>query len=108
MKFLIQILSTIIIGFILELFLPWWTIAIASFAVAYLVDTKSLASFFAGFLGIAILWVGMALYIDQSTHSILTEKVNRLLPLNAFLLTGLIGGLVGGLSALTGSLVRSK
>lgn len=108
MKFLIQILTTIIISFVLELFLPWWTIAIASFAVAYLIDNKSLMSFFAGFLGIAILWVGMAFYIDQTTHSILTEKVNRLLPLNAFLLTGLIGGLVGGLSALTGSLLRSE
>ncbi len=107
MKFLIQILATIIISFILELFLPWWTIAVTSFAVAYLVDNKSLISFWAGFLGIAILWVGMALYIDQTTHSILTEKVNRLLPLNAFLLTGLIGGIVGGLSALTGSFLRS-
>jgi hypothetical protein len=50
----------------------------------------------------------MAYYIDSSTHSILTEKVNKLLPLNSFLLTALIGGLIGGFSALTGAFAKTK
>jgi hypothetical protein len=50
----------------------------------------------------------MAFYIDQTTHSILTEKVNKLLPLNSLLITTLIGGLVGGFAALTGALLKQK
>jgi hypothetical protein len=62
----------------------------------------------AGLIGVGTLWLAMAIYIDYSTHSILTEKINKLLPLNAFLLTTLVGGLVGGLSALSGALVKSR
>ncbi len=108
MKFIIQIVVTIIIGFALQSFLPWWTLAVGAFGVAYFIDNKALASFAAGFLGAALLWIGMAYYLDYATQSIITEKVNKLLPLNAFVLTGLIGGIVGGLSALTGTFLRQK
>jgi Na+-translocating ferredoxin:NAD+ oxidoreductase RnfD subunit len=108
MKFTLQLILTIIICFVLQSFLPWWTLAIGSFAVAYFSGNKSYLSFAAGFLGVAILWLGMAYYIDSSTHSILTEKVNKLLPLNSFLLTALIGGLIGGFSALTGAFAKTK
>jgi hypothetical protein len=37
---------------------------------------------------------------------VLTDKINKLLPVNAFLLTAIIGGVVGGLASLTGSLLR--
>ena len=117
MKFALQFILTIIVCFVLQSFLPWWTLAIGAFAVAYFSGNKSYLSFAAGFLGVAILWLGMAYYIDSSTHSILTEKVNKLLPAiairslkfnSAFFLTALIGGLVGGFSALTGALAKSK
>lgn len=108
MKFLTQLAATIVVGFILQSFLPWWTLAIGAFAVAYFADNKSLISFAAGFLGAAMLWLAMAFYLDQATHSIITEKVNRLLPLNSFMLTTVIGGLVGGFAALTGALLKAK
>ncbi|MBI3217933.1 MAG: hypothetical protein HYZ44_00305 [Bacteroidetes bacterium] len=108
MKFIIQIIATIIVCFLLQSFLPWWTLAVGASAVAYFIDNNALPSFVAGFIGAALLWIGMAYYLDQATHSIITEKVNKLLPLNAFLLTGIVGGMVGGLSALTGTFLRSK
>jgi hypothetical protein len=108
MKFLIQVLITIAICFLLQTFLPWWTMAIGSLAIGYGMGNKGGVSFAAGFIGVGVLWFGMAYFIDQTTHSILTEKVNKLLPLNSFVLTTLIGGLVGGFSALTGALSRSK
>jgi len=108
MKFLIQIIATIIICFLLQTFLPWWTLAIGTLGVAFAVGNKAWISFLAGFVGVGILWFGMAYYIDQTTHSILTEKVNKLLPLNSFVLTTLIGGLVGGFAALTGALLKQK
>lgn len=106
MKFLIQLVITIVVCFILQSFLPWWTMAIGAFVVAFLFDNKGLPSFAAGFLGVAILWVGIAGYITIVTDSILTTKIDQLLPINSFILTALVGGLVGGFSGLTGSLFR--
>lgn len=106
MKFGVQLIGTIIVCFVLQSFLPWWTMAVGAFTVAYLVGNKGAISFLAGFLGVAVLWVGMAFYIDALTHSILTEKINRLLPVNAFVMTLLVGGLVGGFASLTGALLK--
>jgi hypothetical protein len=108
MKFIIQILITIVVCFILQSFLPWWTMAVGAFTVAYLIGNKGFPSFVAGFVAISILWVGMAFYIDALTNSILTEKINRLLPLNAFVATLVVGGLVGGFASLTGALMKSR
>lgn len=106
MNFLKQILITALVCFVLQQFLPWWTMAVGAAVVSFWLGNKSFASFGAGFLAIALLWLGVAFFIDSTTHSILTSKVNKLLPLNSFLLTAIIGGLVGGLSALTGALMK--
>jgi len=108
MKFIIQLLITIVVCFILQSFLPWWTMAVGAFTVAYLVGNKGFPAFIAGFIAVAILWLGMAFYIDALTNSILTEKINRLLPINAFVVTLIVGGLVGGFASLTGALMKSK
>jgi hypothetical protein len=106
MKFLIQVLFTIVFCAVLQFFLPWWTLAIGAFVVAFLFDNKSFPAFAAGFLGVILLWLSVAAYISMVTDSILTSKLNQLLPINSFVITALVGGLVGGLSALTGSLFR--
>lgn len=108
MKFIYQVIITALMAFVLQSFLPWWTLAIAAAGAGYYFGNKGLLSFFAGFLGVGLLWLGMAIFIDVSTQSILTEKINRILPLNSFVLTVLIGGLVGGFAALTGALIKSK
>lgn len=108
MKFIYQVIITALMAFVLQSFLPWWTLAIAAAGVGYYYGNKGFLSFFAGFLGVGLLWLGMAIFIDVSTQSILTEKINRILPLNSFVLTVLIGGLVGGFAALTGALIKSK
>jgi hypothetical protein len=108
MKFFIQVISTIIVCLVLQLFLPWWSITIGAFGVAYFTGNKSFISFLAGFIAIVLLWSVFAFYLDFKTDSILTVKINQLLPLNAFLLTALVGALVGGFAALTGALFKSK
>ncbi|MCW5912372.1 MAG: hypothetical protein KIT62_14975 [Cyclobacteriaceae bacterium] len=108
MKFVIHVTATIIVCFILQSFLPWWSLAIGTFLVGFMLKNNALPAFLAGVLGAVLLWGGMAFYIDFTTHSILTEKINKLLPVNSFLLTVLVGGLVGGLASLTGALARSK
>jgi hypothetical protein len=108
MKFLYQIIFTIIGCFIVQYFLPWWTMALIALIAGYVFHNGGLASFAAGFLGAGLLWLVMAFYLDTATQSILTEKVNKLFPLNVFILMTLIGGLVGGFAALTGTLMRGK
>lgn len=108
MKFFIQVIATIVVCVLLQLFLPWWSIAIGAFGVACFSSNKSFISFLAGFVAIGLLWSVFAFYLDIKTDSILTTKINELLPLNAFILTALIGALVGGFAALTGALLKSK
>jgi hypothetical protein len=60
-----------------------------------------------------VLWSGLAWWITIKNHGILSAKIANVLPLsgNTFLLilvTGLVGGLVGGFGAMTGSYLRSS
>jgi hypothetical protein len=104
MKFLLQIVFIILLGYILELFFPWWTIAIAAFLGGLLFDTRS--NFGAGFLAVALLWTLKALLIESSAAAPLTDRVAMIFSLSKPLLFGVtafIGGLVGGFAAMTGS-----
>lgn len=72
--------------------------------------TKGFNDFLAGFLGVGLLWLIFAWIIDVNTNSILTEQVAPILKMNNALVvvavTGLLGGLVGGVGALSGSQLR--
>src|SRR5687768_13983253 len=109
MKFLLQVLIILILGYILELMLPWWSIAIAAFIAGLALNTR--ANFAAGFLGIALLWTLKALLIENSAAAPLTERVAAVFSLTKtllFVVTAVIGGLVGGFAAMAGSALRKK
>ena len=108
MRFPVQILVIIILAFFLELFLPWWSVAIAAFAGGLLINTRS--NFLGGFLAIGLLWIGKALISDLSTDSDLADRVARIFMLHnkAVLLfvIFLLSGVVGGFAAMTGGALR--
>ncbi len=106
MKFILQVVVTGIVCFVFQRIFPWWSMAIGALLVGFVFSNSGLQSFLAGFIAIALLWLGMALYTDVTTQAILTEKINTLLPVNVFVLTTLVGGLVGGLASLTGSQIK--
>lgn len=113
MKFIAAVLLTAILSFISGLFLPWWGIAIVALLVAVLVHQKAGKAFLAGLLGVFLLWCGLAGWMDMKNNGILSQKIALVLPLggNSILLiavTGLVGGLVAGCAALTGSYLRSS
>ena len=112
MKFVVQTLAIAMLAGVLQYFFPWWTMAIGAFIIGFLFASNGWRSFFAGLLGVGLLWLVVAIYLDQQTQSILTEKVARLFPTkNApllFLLTSLLGGLVGGFASLTGSVLTYR
>lgn len=110
MKFIIQTFVIALMGFVLELFLPWYCIALAAFAMGYVLRSK--ANFMAGFLGIGLLWLLKAWIMDASSTTELADKVAHIFPLGhkgfLFLLTSILGGLVGGFASLTGSLLHKE
>lgn len=113
MKFLTATILTAILSFISGLFLPWWGIAIVALLIAAIIHQKPGKAFFAGLLGVFLLWAGLAWWIDMKNNSVLSHKIAGILPLgeNSILLiivTGLVGGLVGGFAALAGSYLRAS
>ena len=109
MRFIIQVLFITILASVFELFLPWWTIAIASLIGGYFFTTRY--NFIAGFLSIAVLWVITSVIIDISASAPLADRVAAIFSLNKtllFVVTALIGGLVGGFACMAGGALRKQ
>ena len=111
MKFSVALLLTALLSFVAGLYFPWWSIAVASFVVALLVQQKAGMAFAAGFSGLVLLWTGLASWINVKNENILAARIGELLGIgdNPFLLitiTATIGGLVAGFAAMSGSYLR--
>ena len=113
MKFFISLILTALLSLVLCLFFPWWTVAVAAFAVAALIPQRPFASFGTGFLAIFLLWIFLSWYISQANGHVFIHKISILIlkmdnPLVLVLVTAFIGALVAGFGALTGSFVRKR
>lgn len=112
MRFLLSILLTAVLAFVAGMYLEWWSIAIVAFLVALLLPQSLGRSFLAGFLGIFILWGVLSLWIDIKNDSLLSTKMAELFGLPAgillVLVTALVGALVGGFAAMSGSSLRGR
>jgi hypothetical protein len=113
MKFLTALLLTALAGYAACSFslLPWWSFVPTSFLIALVIPLRPGRAWVAGFAGIFLLWFLLELVIDIRNNSILSVRMAHLLPLNGnrwlLMLAGsLAGGLLGGLAALSGSLLR--
>ena len=111
MKFITAIVLTALLAFAGGLWFAWWIIAIAAFLISLLVHQRAGKAFLSGAIGVFLLWGGMAWWIDMKNEHILSRRIAEVLPLggNSFLLilvTAIIGGLVAGLAALSGSYLR--
>ena len=111
MKFVINIILTILFAIALHFLLPWWSVMLAAFLAGAIVRQKKAAVFFAPFLAIALLWWTNATLIVYQADDVLVTKVATLFPLggNTFLLiliTGLIGGIAAGVAGVSGQQFR--
>jgi hypothetical protein len=109
MKFIIQFIAIVATAFVFELFLPWWSVALAAFICGYFFKSK--ANFLAGLLGVGVLWIAKAWLMDVSASAPLADRVAALFSLNKTLLlviTALIGGLVGGFASMAGGSLKKE
>ena len=111
MKFIASLLLTALLSFAACLFLPWWSIAIAAFLVALLIPQKAGKAFITGFAALFLLWGGLSFWMSNANEHILAHKVSVLMikadnPYLLILATAVIGALVAGFAALTGSYLR--
>ena len=111
MKFLISLILIALLSFAACLYLPWWSIAVAAFIVAVVIPQHPGKAFLAGFLALFFLWGTLSYWISTRNENILAHKLSVLIlkmdnPFVLMLATALIGGLVAGFAALSGSFLR--
>jgi len=104
-------LIILLLSFACSFFLPWWMVAVIAFLVALIIGGKSGKSFLSGFGAIFIAWTILALMKSIPNDNILAGRVVQLFPLPnnwtwVLVVTAVVGGIVGGMSALSGALIR--
>lgn len=92
---------------------PWWSIAVVAFVVALVVPQRPVAAFFTAFISIFIFWFSLAFFQDLSNDHILSSRISELFlhiqsPLGIAAVSGLVGGLVAGMAALSGAFLRYR
>jgi hypothetical protein len=112
MKFATAVVLIMLLSFISGLFFDWWVMAVPAFLVSVLIEQLPWKAFLSGLLAILLLWSGLAFWIDTRNESILSARIGELLGIGGssfllILITGLIGGLVGGFASLAGSYLRA-
>jgi len=111
MKVVIKMILIATLAYLVEVYLPWWSVVVVAFLVNALIYTKGSPSFLSGFLGVGLLWLILAWNIDAANASLLSSRVSQVLQIQStfaiLALTFLVGGLAGGFGALAGSHFRN-
>ena len=108
MRLIPQILAIALLGFVAEMLLPWYSIAFVAFVLGYWLSSES--NFLGGFIAIALLWGIKIAVVLNGAATDLADRMAVIFPFKEgwilIVVTLLIGGLVGGLSAMTGGLLK--
>lgn len=99
-----------VLSVLLQMFAPWWVIAIIPFLVLIWRSAGPSGAFWTGFLGVAVPWLLYGYYQHFISDGAMSDRVATIfmLPSGTLLLivTAVIAGLVGGFSALSGHWAR--
>jgi len=90
--------------------LPWWAVAIIAFAASVYAGYRPAQAFWSGFGAVFCVWIIIALFKSIPNNHMLATRVAALFKAPHWVVllgvTALIGGLVGGLAALSGLYVK--
>lgn len=111
MKPLIFVPIIFVFSYFLQLFLPWWIIALICYGLCFVLKVNKFYAFTGSLLTIFLLWVLKAYFADQNFDTPISVLLGGLFgnvsTSAVFFLTGLIGGIVAGFSGLLGSWTTS-
>jgi hypothetical protein len=100
----------LLLAFVSGFILPWWVACILAFIAAWFFGKTSGRTFIAGFAALALAWTALALLKSIPNDHLLATRVAKMFQLPYWwlllIVTALIGGVVGGMSALSGLLVK--
>ena len=104
----------LVISFVFQFFLPWWIIAPIAIGLSYWKASSGGHAFASGFGAIFLLWILVGLFHTIPNENLLANRVGQLLmmPQTSFnwifvlLISGILGGLAAGFSALAGYYLR--
>lgn len=110
MKVFLSIILSLLLAYASGLYLPWWGIILSTFIVSIVIVQRPLPAFLCGFISLFLLWLFMAVYIDSANGGTLAPKISQIMGFGKsssmlMLVTSIVGGLSGGMGALTGSLL---
>jgi hypothetical protein len=105
--FFISLFCVSLLTYTSGLFLPWWSVALSGFIPGLILNQKRISSFLSAFLGSFIVWATMSYIISFYNDHLLASKISMIViknnsPIMLVIITGLVGGLSSGFSALTG------
>lgn len=107
-KIIYGLLVFLVLSYLLQLFLPWYSLAFAGIAAGYFSGGKPTQGLVLYFLAGALLWGLVAFIKDSSSSSMLSARIGILFgnqsPGALLGLTALIGGITGGLGGWCGVL----
>lgn len=110
MKNIISIIVLAAACMLIQGFTPWWSSLIVIALFTALMNISPLRALLFGVIVLFLLWFCYASYLDNQNGGILSSKMSVLFQglssMQLLLVTGILGGAMGGFSALTGSLFR--
>ncbi len=102
----------IIVSAIAQYLGPWWTMPVVCFLLCGWKSKTARGAFGVAFAAVATLWLAYALFIDNATAGIMTQRMTALFfkgqPYNALLFsaTVIVGGTVAGFAGMAGYFCR--
>jgi len=95
-----------VFSFLIQLLLPWWSMAIAAFIVSFGIGKKPLSTFLSGFCACGLVWLLYALFIHFTKGDLMTERIAQLFTLPSswllYLITLLLAAIIGGFASWSG------
>jgi hypothetical protein len=107
------VLVMVVIGAIAGIYLPWYALGILFGLLAFILRIPTGRAFILGLVSGFLVWAISAYWMDGQHPSSLPGRMANLFPLGGsviglYVVTGVLGGLTGGLWAWAGAKLRFK